>query len=366
MLIKRNYQDSYLIQLKDDAKYILEAGDELSSKKAKGVIVGGIFYKATNLEVLLQLPGFEVLNLESNKVSDFSVLNKLSKLKTLFISEKTKGVVDVKIQGLEVLNTSFANIKSISEIVSLKKLRLINFKGDNNLFSKLSELESLTVPNFKSNTKNLEGISLKKLKYLDINGSNITSLIGIEKFDSLKHLKLIRCRNLLDVSHLLKLKNIRQIEIESCNNIENIYLLKDLGVKVFQYIFKGKVYGRDELQQFVVMSDHKNLSLPTDNWIERLNDGDDTFSMEAIKASQNILLKYVEAIKRINSPSETSLLDLLKLAIFELNEITNSDSTFGSFIETQEREELVDFFEQSLSQLGFNFDYDVTEAWREW
>lgn len=68
--------------------------------------------------------------------------------------------------------------------------------------------------------------------------------------------------------------------------------------------------------------------------------------------------------KASKSKSESEYLECVKEVVISLNKI-NEDSDFA-LIETVEREDIYTYIEFVSTRQGYSFDYDITEAYREW
>lgn len=66
----------------------------------------------------------------------------------------------------------------------------------------------------------------------------------------------------------------------------------------------------------------------------------------------------------MSSVNEEELLNHIKVYVLKINKI-NEAAGFG-LIETMEREEIYLFIVSVYTKLGYEFDYDVTEEYREW
>ncbi|OJU08769.1 MAG: hypothetical protein BGN88_02860 [Clostridiales bacterium 43-6] len=62
--------------------------------------------------------------------------------------------------------------------------------------------------------------------------------------------------------------------------------------------------------------------------------------------------------------SEAEYLNLVKDLVISINKI-NEKANYG-LIETMEREDIYTYIESVSTRLGFSFDYDITEEYREW
>lgn len=101
---------------------------------------------------------------------------------------------------------------------------------------------------------------------------------------------------------------------------------------------------------------------PTLMWEDRMNEGDDVYTVEIIFAVDAALRRYVTALTRADG-TEATLLAAVRDVVLRLNEI---DEEHDHFIETVEREDLYDFIQAGAVQAGYETTEDVTEEWREW
>lgn len=101
---------------------------------------------------------------------------------------------------------------------------------------------------------------------------------------------------------------------------------------------------------------------PTLIWENRMNEGDDVYTIEIIFAVDAVLRRYVTALTHADG-TEASVLAAVRDVVLRLNEI---DEDHDHFIETVEREDLYDFIQAGAVLAGYETTEDVTEEWREW
>jgi hypothetical protein len=101
---------------------------------------------------------------------------------------------------------------------------------------------------------------------------------------------------------------------------------------------------------------------PTLLWEDRMNEGDDVYTIEIIFSVDTALRRFVTALTHA-AGTETGILTAVRDVVLRLNEI---DEEHDHFIETIEREELYDFIQTGVALAGYETDEDVTEEWREW
>src|SRR5690606_25273939 len=120
--------------------------------------------------------------------------------------------------------------------------------------------------------------------------------------------------------------------------------------------------GPSLIEQSVPRATEPVHPLPTGAWKIRMDQGDDLFTEENIAATEKVLQKYSEDIFHLQDPSEEELIRIVQETVFRLNAL-NEESDF--FIETLEREELVEFILEKAQSAGLETEEDLTEEWRE-
>lgn len=161
-------------------------------------------YKAKDIAFLVQLKDFlEGLSVLETHY-DYSVVNKLHKLKYLGIPDNGKDVIDLK---------NFPDIEMCGVAYSERLQGL----------ESCSNLKSLTVSNYKSKAKDLSALpSLNNLEHLSLIKTDITTLQGIESFSNLKKLEIFSASKLGTISALQALSNsLEEIQVEQCKKIND-------------------------------------------------------------------------------------------------------------------------------------------------
>ena len=87
------------------------------------------------------------------------------------------------------------------------------------------------------------------------------------------------------------------------------------------------------------------------------------------KKTKNVIKQLTDELYAFDSnaskiKSEADYLNLVKDLVISINKI-NEKANYG-LIETMEREDIYTYIESVSTRLGFSFDYDITEAYREW
>jgi len=173
----------------------------------------------SNLESLTGLDVPEVLDLEifnCNQLTDTSILNKAVKVKNVMLSsegsdmesDKSLNIAFVErfgfAESLDITGCNFTNLKDVSALTNLKRLRISNPKN-------------LTVFPLLGENKNLNDLS--------ITSPNLTDLKGIGQCTNLKTISLSSNKNLNTVESL---ENIKFVDIKlNWSGIKNLDFLEN-------------------------------------------------------------------------------------------------------------------------------------------
>lgn len=111
----------------------------------------------------------------------------------------------------------------------------------------------------------------------------------------------------------------------------------------------------------------KSQCKPTDTWQTYLDEDEEMgvfYTQEGISAVSNTLDEFIKALIDIEGYSNSKFIEkLIHKLIVNLNNISHK---YEGMIETNEREELVDFIHSVLDTIEFDYIGDITEQWREW
>jgi len=173
----------------------------------------------SNLESLTGLDVPEVLDLDifnCNQLTDTSILNKAVKVKNVMLSsegsdmesDKSLNIAFVErfgfAESLDITGCNFTNLKDVSALTNLKRLRISNPKN-------------LTVFPLLGENKNLNDLS--------ITSPNLTDLKGIGQCTNLKTISLSSNKNLNTVESL---ENIKFVDIKlNWSGIKNLDFLEN-------------------------------------------------------------------------------------------------------------------------------------------
>lgn len=108
----------------------------------------------------------------------------------------------------------------------------------------------------------------------------------------------------------------------------------------------------------------KNLKskTPSKDWEIRMLVGDDMFTKKDIEFAQKTLEIFIDNICEATNKKKASKI------YSSIKKITLTFNINNNFIETLEREELVNFIHETVKLTGFEIEdkSDLTEEWREW
>lgn len=107
-------------------------------------------------------------------------------------------------------------------------------------------------------------------------------------------------------------------------------------------------------------------SKSTTTWRLRLKEGDSIFNESNILESEIILDNFIDnLVIATKSKKASSIYSTAKKVTESFNK---ANQKHDDFIDTMEREELVDFIETAIKLTGFKIDtgIDITENWRQW
>lgn len=360
------FQGGYLYQLDTHPETIKFINEVSHNENFRGIIIGPIFYQENDLKILNQLRSVETLMIDSDNITDFSAVYDLSKLSTLIISEKNKEKIDFnRIESLKILHCDKRNLQPNFSINNLHTLKISNLNSDKIFNTKNESLEKLVLTNYKPKSLDLNAFNLENLTSLTLISSSIKSLDGLGRSKKLKDLILNRCKKLESISSILLLKQLYEISIYACPQISDLYLLNKHPSIVIKTLNGLPLKSNDISNPIRAYEDLDKIN-PIHAWKTRMKNGDDTFSEKAIYAAEEILNTFIQEIKDCKITSKLQAQNALDKVLNDLKIISNDKSDFGSFIETQELEELASFIITVLS-IDFNdYEFNVVEQIEDW
>jgi hypothetical protein len=106
-------------------------------------------------------------------------------------------------------------------------------------------------------------------------------------------------------------------------------------------------------------------AMPIREWARRMP-SDKAITPEALAEAERIFVEFIDALaKATRKKSPTSIYSALKKAVGRFNRLAKRHR---GFIETQEREEIVEYLQDGVRLSGFVIEdgVDLTEAYRQW
>ena len=341
-------------------------------------------------------------------IDDLSILYDFPNLTHLGISEDNGKVFDFgNFKDLIYLSGTIPKkYKNLDKLERLKYTYLFNYrKKDFYELSNMKDLRKIKLHNVNcenlnglSNLENLEEITLEKCpKLLSINGIDKSNI-------SLKKIYLRNCKKLHDLSILsdfskleyLYLANILQLDslsfLGKLNSLDFLFTHpSNVGVKNDDYYplveklknmvklkqLKSWLQLKDYLDNKVevnvtnseALTDLQLLLkyLPIKNWIEKFEDGLEQYTVENCERADKIIKSLVSELDKAPDLNETTKVNLIKKAVLDFNKL-NEELDY-CFIETGEREELCDIFDNIAEIVGIDtqkYEDGIASEWRDW
>ena len=111
----------------------------------------------------------------------------------------------------------------------------------------------------------------------------------------------------------------------------------------------------------------KSQCKPTDTWQSYLDEDEEMgifYTQEGIYAVSYALDQFIQALIDMDDYNNDKLIEvLIQKLIVDLNNISQK---YDGMIETNEREDLVDFIHSALDTIEYDYIGDITEQWRGW
>jgi len=297
----------------------------------------------------------------------------------------------------------YVNLEKLSH---LKYTYLFGYrKSDFKEFSYCIELTKLWM--YSVDIENLNGLeTLANLKQLDLeNCRKLVSLDGIGIGNTnLQTVNLTNCKKLRNADALMNLPNLKQLSFYQINELDSLSFLNGInklemlrlhpskvGVQNKDYYplieTLKKINKLDNLKGWKPLKEYLNnkviiepiistkkseLQLIRENlgimsWTEKKEDGLEQYSKKNCKKAETIIIDLINHLEKVAENDFDLKEELIKQSVLKLNKL--NDSLDGSFIETGEREELCDLFDNIADAVGLNVqDYQdgIASKWREW
>lgn len=296
----------------------------------------------------------------------------------------------------------YDNLNSLSNV---KKMRIEKFhEKDFNSISHLENLEELEFYDLK--IQSLNGLeNLTKLKRLDIEKAPKllnTNSVGVNH-RQLEWIRIFNCKSLEDASSIGELPNLKHLMISKINCLDSIAFLDNLTKLDFLYLHPDAtgvlnddyypiVNKLKELNKIEQLKNWKRLDLylnkkfkvrieqktkPSElqvifnnlsirNWTENYKEGLKQYSKENCEKALKIIKELIDNLES-GELTDSQKLGYIKLAVLDFNRLNNE--LMNSFIETGEREELCDIFDNIADAIGIDtqkYKDGIASEWREW
>jgi hypothetical protein len=295
---------------------------------------------------------------------------------------------------------------NFSDLLNLKFTRLFDYrKLDLSEFAGCKNLKKLWI--YSAAIENLNGLSdIENLIQIDLeNCRKLISLDGIGSRNiNLQTVHLVNCKKLRKADALIELPNLLQLQLYQIFELESLSFLKSLNKLQTLALYPGKVGVQnndyyplietlkrlnklDNLKGWKPLNDYlhnkiiieptviKNkseLELIKENlgimsWVEKSKEGLEQYTRHNCKKAEKIILDLIKQLENLVQSDLSKKEDLIRNCVLQLNKF--NDSLDGSFIETGEREELCDLFDNIADAVGINVqDYPdgIASKWRDW
>ncbi|MCH4890777.1 leucine-rich repeat domain-containing protein [Acidaminobacter sp. JC074] len=275
-----------------------------------------------DLRPLSGLENLKLVDIQNNRVTDLSPLKELANLEVLLIRNNP-------VESIDVLEPLFDHLKTTDFLVH------VSFEDDN--------LEGLIRKSLNMPDEQMTYFDLKRLRSLDLRGSQVHDLSGIEHarlLDTLivdgpvENLELIgqlgelksltiKNANLESVDFIKNLKGLTYLDL-SYNQLKDISVIKDFDNLVYLDIKRNKISDVSPIQSTKLkslfiegnyISDYKDLKIidqinETDIFIVYFSDGNlDAAVRKQVGKSQGVLtdrdLKSIRTLKAEDSNIES-------------------------------------------------------------
>jgi hypothetical protein len=220
----------------------------------------------------------------------------------------------------------------------------------------------------------------------------------------LRKIHIVNCSKLKKADAVKELPNLQQLQLYQIHELDSLNFLtllpklekillnpNKVGVRSNDYYplievlkklnslenLKGWKPLNDYLQnkiciESVVVGDKTELELISENlgimsWVEKSEDGLAQYTYKNCKKAETIIL---DLIMQLESHGQNNLIkkeSLIKNCVLALNKF--NDSLDGCFIETGEREELCNLFDNIAEAIGINvqnYPDGIASEWRDW
>ena len=342
------------------------------------------------------------------EIQNIAPLFNFSHLTHLGLPENVKIEFDFsRFENLIYLGGSFPKkYINFHQLKNLKFTYLFGYKKSDLIdFAACKDLRKLWI--YSAPIESLMGLSeLNLLTQIDLeNCRKLTSLNGIGSRNiNLQTVHLVNCSKLKKADALTELPNLRQLQLYQIHELDSLSFLtllpkleklmmhpSKIGVRSNDYYplievlkklnslenLKGWKPLNDYLQnkisiESVAVGDTSELKLISENlgimsWVEKSEDGLQQYTHKNCRKAETIILDLIKQLESLGQNNLMKKESLIKNCVLSLNKF--NDSLDGCFIETGEREELCNLFDNIAEAVDINvqnYSDGIASEWRDW
>lgn len=103
------------------------------------------------------------------------------------------------------------------------------------------------------------------------------------------------------------------------------------------------------------------------DWVEKYEDGLEQYTLENCGKAEQIISSLIHNLERNNELTKNEKIELIKCSVLKFNQL--NESLDHCFIETGEREELCEIFDNIADSVGINiqeYEDGIASEWRDW
>ncbi len=264
------------ISLHDTTKEITSFTGLNSIKSLKKITISGN-YGIENLNFLKGLNQLSSLEISfCTKLQDIEVLNELPSLKKLEISfcdeimslngiSKANNLID-----LTIFCDSLKDVRALKNLKNVKRLSCNKISSES-VLSHMIFLESLYLVGCKDLKVIDEFKNLIELKSLDLTYANIENIEGLRRLEGLEKLELNFCDSLVDISPLMGLVNMKELQLKNFDRPINVNLFKSMRkLEILDLLGCDSLLNTEALQYLINLKE-LHFEMPFSNKTTNLN-----------------------------------------------------------------------------------------------
>lgn len=360
--------------------------DFLADPRLQNIKGVRIQYEIQNIAPLFNLRELTHLSLPDNIDTEFDFSN----FKNLVFLGGTLPKRYVNIDQLSKLKYTHlfgyrkSDLRDFANSKDLRKLWMYSLDIQNlNGLSDLAKLSVLSLENCRKLTS-LEGIGSGNINLQTVHLSNCKKLKNADALALLPDLKQLRLHQIQELNSLEFLHALHKLEtlilhpdqvgvhnhdyyplVETLKKLNKLNNLK--GWKPLKEYLDGRIViesiADGQKTELALIKEGLNIM----SWVEKKEGGLKQYSARNCRKAETIILDLLGRLETVAQSDFAAKEELIKESILKLNKL--NDSLEGRFIETGEREELCDLFDNIADAVGLNVqDYEggIAGKWRTW